>query len=112
MAWLGVGNAEGVILRADEKAIPAQEHIPLLPGVVGYQLPALRAVVTPMYRGDWIILHTDGIRGDLLSGWVGKRSPQEFARRICSEYSKGTDDALVLVARYVGSGCRVNLSRP
>jgi hypothetical protein len=106
MVWLGVGNVEGIILRAERTTIPEQEHIPLLPGVVGYQLPRLRAVVTPMNRGDLIIFYTDGIRGDALSHPIARNSPQQIARRLCSEFNKGTDDALVLAARYVGSRSR------
>src|SRR5215471_9945919 len=46
MVWVGVGNVEGVILRARDNTTQTLEHIPLLPGVAGYQLPPLRAVVT------------------------------------------------------------------
>jgi len=102
MTWVGVGNVEGVILRADDKAIPTQEHIPLFPGVAGYRLPSLRALVTPVNRGDLVIFYTDGIRGDILFAPFSRGSPELIAHRICDKYSKGTDDALVFVARYVG----------
>jgi hypothetical protein len=77
MTWLGVGNVEGVVLRADKHAIPARENIQLFPGVVGYQLPSVRSVVTPLSPDD----------------------PQLIARGICRKHCKGTDDGLVLVAR-------------
>jgi len=103
MTWGGVGNVEGVILRADDKAVPAQEHIPLFPGVVGYRLPHLRPMVTPIHRGDLVVFYTDGIRADALFEPVSRRSPELIARRICDKYGKGTDDALVFVARFVES---------
>jgi hypothetical protein len=102
MTWVGVGNVEGVILRADDKAVSAQEHIPLFPGVAGYRLPSLRALVTPVNRGDLIIFYTDGIRGEVLLDPISRRLPELIAHRILNKYSKGTDDALVFVARYVG----------
>jgi hypothetical protein len=110
MTWLGVGNVEGVLLRADRKAFPAQEVIMLFPGVAGYQLPYLRAVVTPVNRGDLVIFFTDGIRRDFLSEPIRAGSPELIAGRICDKYRKRTDDALVFVGRYLGipaerSGC-------
>jgi negative regulator of sigma-B (phosphoserine phosphatase) len=103
VTWVGVGNVEGVILRAEKQAAPPQENVMLFPGVVGHQLPHLRAVVTPVNPGDLLIFFTDGIRRDFLSEPpIPGHSPQRIADRICAKYSKGTDDALVLVARYVG----------
>ena len=102
MTWLGVGNVEGVLLRADPKAVPLQESIRLFPGVAGFQLPPLHTVVTPMHPGDLLIFFTDGIRRDFLSEPIPRQSPKLIASRICEEHSKGNDDALVLVARYSG----------
>jgi len=104
MTWLGVGNVEGVLLRADKNAVPVQENIMLFPGVAGHQFPSLRAVVTPVSIGDLLILFTDGIRRDFLSEPpIPGHSAQRIADRICAKYIKGTDDALVLVARYGGT---------
>jgi hypothetical protein len=102
MTWLGVGNVEGILLRADPKAVPPLESIRLFPGVAGFQLPPLHTVVTPMHPGDLLIFFTDGIRRDFLSEPIPRQSPKLIASRICEEHSKGNDDALVLVARYSG----------
>lgn len=102
MTWLGVGNVEGVLLRADRKAIPVQQEIMLFPGVAGHRLPSLRATVTQVNPGDLVIFFTDGIRRDFLSEPIVRQSPQLIAGRICDKYCKRTDDALVLVARYAG----------
>jgi hypothetical protein len=102
MTWLGVGNVEGVLLRGNGRAIPAHEIIRLFPGVAGYQLPPLHAVVTPLNPGDLVIFFTDGLRRDFLSEPIPRVSPKLIASRICEKHSKGTDDVLVLVARYAG----------
>jgi serine phosphatase RsbU (regulator of sigma subunit) len=102
MTWLGVGNVEGVLLRADKNAATAQETIMLFSGVAGHQMPSLRAVVTPVSPGDLLIFFTDGVRRDFLSEPIPAQAPQRLADYICAKYRKGTDDSLVLVSRYVG----------
>ena len=103
ITWLGVGNVESLLLRADKDAAPAQDDVMLFPGVVGHQMPSLRAIVTPVAAGDLLVLYTDGIRRDFLNEPpIPGHSPQRIADRICAKYNKGTDDALVLVARYAG----------
>jgi len=98
MTWLGVGNVESMLLRADADASPRSEVLLLRGGVVGYQLPPLRAPVLPVARGDTLILATDGIRSGFAQGLILSDPPQQIADRILATHSKGTDDALVLVA--------------
>ena len=102
ITWLGVGNVEGVLLRADKNATPPEESIMLFSGAAGHQIPSLRAVVTPVSTGDLLIFFTDGVRRDFLSELIPAQAPQRIADHICAKYSKGTDDALVLVSRYLG----------
>jgi hypothetical protein len=102
MTWLGVGNVEGVLLRADATASPAREIILLRGGVVGYQLPALHASILPVTRGDVLILATDGIRSGFAEDVTLSDPPQRIAEHILARRARGTDDALVLVARYLG----------
>ncbi|MBI3622136.1 MAG: SpoIIE family protein phosphatase [Nitrospirae bacterium] len=102
MMWLGVGNVEGVLLRTDPTATPNIESPVLRGGVVGYQLPPLRASVIPVRRGDTLILATDGIRSGFAERSVLHDSPQKTADAILARHGKETDDALVLVARYLG----------
>jgi serine/threonine protein phosphatase PrpC len=101
ITWTGVGNVEGVLLRADpfdrmRAAIASRS------GVVGYRLPPLHADEVPVSRGDTLIMVTDGIHGRFASGIPLERSPQEIADGILARDGKGTDDALVVVARYLG----------
>src|SRR5215813_8428000 len=110
MTWVGVGDVEGVLLRSDAAANPARESLPLRGGVVGYQLPSLRATILPVRRGDLLIFATDGVRSSFIQEpllrnpliHVAQDGPQQLADQILTRYGKTTDDALVLVARYQG----------
>ena len=61
-----------------------------------------RSLFVPVAPGDILIFATDGIRSDFSEGLTGSEVPQRTADRILAQYGKHTDDALVLVARYVG----------
>jgi len=102
MTWLGVGNVDAALLRADADARPSRESILLRGGVVGLQLPTLRESVLPVKRGDTLIIATDGIEGGFTEGLTPGDPPQQIADLILARHGKDTDDALVLVARYLG----------
>lgn len=104
MTWLGVGNVQGVLMRADSKRGNTQETLLLRGGVVGSQLPGLQAMVLPIGRGDTVYFVTDGVRGDFAKSLSALENPQRAADRILSQFRNGTDDALVLVARLTGMG--------
>lgn len=100
MAWLGVGNVRGVMVRHGAKN-GEQEELLLRGGVVGAQLPPLQAAVIPIAKGDTLIFATDGIHNDFSTRLSGLDSPQRLADKILEHYSRGNDDALVLVTRYL-----------
>jgi serine/threonine protein phosphatase PrpC len=111
MTWLGIGNVNGVLLHVNSAAAPAHKSLLLRGGVVGYRMPTLRDNVLPVKRGDLLFFVTDGIRSgfikeqiqDPFSRTLDKNdSPQKLADFILARYSRGTDDTLVLVARYNG----------
>jgi phosphoserine phosphatase RsbX len=102
MTWLGVGNVQGVLMRADAKNGNVQESLLLRAGVVGSQLPALQGAVLPIARGDTLFLATDGVRSDFSMTLSARENPQRAADRILAQYRSGNDDALVLVARLTG----------
>lgn len=102
MTWVGVGNVEGVFFYTDPGARRARTSLVTRGGIVGGELPQLRAEVISITPGDLLIFATDGIKGGFVDGLPTERSPQELADLILERYSKGTDDALVLVARYTG----------
>lgn len=102
MTWLGVGNVQGVLMRAGARKGTMQELLLLRAGVVGSQLPPLQAAVLPVARGDTLIFVTDGVRSEFVESLLGLENPQRAADRILELYQSGIDDALVLVARLNG----------
>lgn len=102
MSWTGVGNVEGVLLRHSRTPQCPDEAISLRAGVVGYQLPPLRAPTLSVGSGDTLIMATDGIRSAFSAGLsMDDYRPQEIAESILARFAKGSDDAHVVVARYV-----------
>lgn len=99
MTWIGVGNVQGALLRANANKSAIQEMLLLRAGVVGAQLPALQAAILPVGKGDTIVFATDGIRSEFAENLSALEQPQRLADRILERYCRGNDDALVLVAR-------------
>ena len=102
MTWLGVGNVEGCVFRAKSSAYPASERVLQRSGVVGYQLPALHAGEVMLAPGDWLVFNTDGIRSGFTENLKLAAAPSVVVEQVLDRYFKGTDDALVLAARYLG----------
>ncbi len=102
MTWIGVGNVQGVLMRAGAKQGRVEEVLLLRAGVVGSQLPALQAAVLPIAKGDTLVFVTDGIRSEFVEGLSALESPQRAADKILKQHSRGNDDALVLVLRLAG----------
>jgi len=102
MTWLGVGNVEGLLLRAQATS-PRRESLLLRGGVVGVHLPALAAEIVPVTPGDTLILTTDGVRSDFSNERLSHQDPPpKLADYILARWGKQNDDALVLVVRYLG----------
>lgn len=103
MTWLGVGNVEGVLLRTQTTLGPRRELLLVRGGVVGVHLPALAASTVPVARGDTLVFATDGVRSDFVNEVLPQRDPpQMLADYILARWGTQTDDALVLVIRYLG----------
>ncbi|OLB57710.1 MAG: hypothetical protein AUI13_08150 [Gemmatimonadetes bacterium 13_2_20CM_2_69_23] len=104
LTWAGVGNVECMLFHADRAKAPAPARASLVTrgGIVGSELPQVRAQVMPLTAGDLLIFATDGIREGFSDGLQFEAPPQQLAEHILSQHGKGTDDALVLVARYRG----------
>jgi negative regulator of sigma-B (phosphoserine phosphatase) len=101
LTWLGIGNVQGALRRFG--ILDGTEELLLLrPGVVGSQLPALRASVLPVLRGDVLVLATDGVRSGFALPVTAREAPLQAAQAILDRQNKQTHDALVLVARYQG----------
>lgn len=102
LTWIGVGNVEGLLLRADQPAIKPVESVLLRAGLVGYRLPALQASMVPLVAGDLLVFATDGVSNRFGQDITFDEPPEGLAQRLLMLHSKRTDDALVLVARYRG----------
>ena len=102
MSWLGVGNVEGVLVRGQHAGSLLRENVLLRGGVVGHDLPPLQAFVVSVARGDCLTFATDGLRAEFITAVSAKGQPDRQATDLLARYAKDTDDALVMVARYLG----------
>ncbi len=104
LAWLGVGNVEAVLFPGGAHGKAPCERALLRSGIVGYQLPALHPGAVPVAPGDLLIFATDGIGAGFTENLRRGDSAKQLADGILHRHFKGTDDALVLAVRYIGSG--------
>jgi hypothetical protein len=104
LEWIGVGNVEGVLLRADANASPSRESLLLRGGGVGFSLPQLAASVVQVSPGDTLVFATDGIRPDFARGLVRPAEAGALAAQVLTQYARLNDDALVLAAVLLGEG--------
>lgn len=102
MDWGGVGNVEAVLLRARPAPTRSHEAAPTRGGVVGFRLPPLKVNHLTLYSGDVLVFASDGIRSGFTQHLDCECEPQALAELIFTRHAKRTDDALVLVARYLG----------
>jgi hypothetical protein len=102
MTWIGVGNVNAVLFRAKPGQMPPQETLVLRSGVVGQRLPPLVSASLPISAGDQVIFATDGVRSDFVKSVRPADETQDIAWRILERHALGSDDALVVVVRYLG----------
>jgi serine/threonine protein phosphatase PrpC len=102
MTWLGVGNVEGVLHHVDWSERSGRASLVTRGGIVGGEIPAVQAAMIPVNAGDTLVFATDGIASGFLSDVSAREEPQRLADHLLARYGKGTDDALVLVAKYLG----------
>lgn len=130
MSWLGVGNVEGRFIRVSgdgtlpvdrrgaerrsqqqpvavdrrkaERRRPKCEFLLLRGGVIGGDLPPLYAIPLSVLPGDTLVFTTDGVAPPSVEDLLPGEQPQATAEGILARYKKETDDALVVVARWVG----------
>lgn len=104
MDWIGVGNVEARVLRAPRDERPADESILLRGGVVGYQVPDVRASSIALAPGDTLLMATDGVAPQFADDVDLAAPPAELAVALLEGHGKGTDDGLVLAARFEAGG--------
>lgn len=103
LAWLGVGNVEGMVLNpvAYQTSNWRSEALVARGGVVGYDLPHLQSASVPFGLGAVLVFATDGIRAGFTSEIQPGPQAQQTADQIMAGYDRGTDDALVLVVQQI-----------
>jgi hypothetical protein len=100
MTWLGVGNVNGLLVRADPAAVPRTESVMTRGGIVGATLPQLRTTTLSMRRGDVVVFATDGVGPDYSKDMNTRQPARTIADRLLRAHRNRMDDSLVLVARY------------
>jgi phosphoserine phosphatase RsbX len=104
LEWTAVGNVEGLVLRRGLPRGTMLDAVVLRGGVVGYRLPPLKLGHVALAANDVIVLATDGVKSGISEGLELSLGVQELADHIARRFTKGSDDALVLVVRYLGGG--------
>lgn len=101
LRWVGVGNVEAVLVRR----VPAlRERLLLWGGVVGHNLPTLRASTISLSEGDLLVFATDGLRSDFGDSVPPGTAPLSAVVGAFTRHHSGRDDALILAAGWVHSG--------
>jgi hypothetical protein len=100
MTWTGVGNVEAALFHRRRE--DATDRALLRAGILGFRLPPVRAEVLELQPFDTLIIATDGINPDFDDGLTLDGDPQHIADAILARHHSGNDDALVVVARYLG----------
>lgn len=107
MSWLGVGNVEALLVRAQSGMT---EAIAMRGGTVGYMLPPLNARTIVVHPGDTLVLASDGIRHGFKQEVLTARTPQQIADEVLAHWAKTSDDACVVVARYTGDSGKTKIA--
>lgn len=102
LTWISIGNVEGILVYAapDAKRQAIIQH----GGIVGYQLPRVPPIGSlPLHPGDRLCFATDGIKSGFAEAVSLKDPVEESAARVLEKYEDVRDDALVLIAEFVGA---------
>lgn len=102
MTWTGVGNVEGVLVRAAPGGGPPRESLLLRGGLVGERLPAERVETLSLRPRDVLVFATDGVRAGFGSSVRVDAAVQEIADEIIDRFGRGQDDVMVVVVRWLG----------
>jgi negative regulator of sigma-B (phosphoserine phosphatase) len=103
LSWTGVGNVEGRLVHAGAGPHAPTEGALTKGGVVGYNLPSIRVTGTDLEVGDVMVLATDGIDSGFAQAISAGGAAQDIADRILAMHGKQSDDALVVVIRYLAA---------
>lgn len=100
LTWLGIGNVTGVLIRPEAGGASHRNWLLVRSGVLGGRLPLLRPSIIGVAPADTLYMATDGVR--LEAAALGSLDPpQRIADGILHRRAVESDDALVLIARYI-----------
>ena len=97
LRYCGVGNICALVVSAG-----AARHLVSHNGIVGHRAARIAQFNMPWQAGSALVMHSDGVSGRWRADeWAGMwvRKPAIVASAIWRDYSRGNDDATVLVAR-------------
>jgi negative regulator of sigma-B (phosphoserine phosphatase) len=99
LSWVGVGNIESVVLAAggEEPSV----HLEAVPGILGMRAPDPPDRRVRLGDGDVILMATDGVDSSFRWKVDARGDLGLIARRAVSLSAGGSDDALLLAARYL-----------
>jgi negative regulator of sigma-B (phosphoserine phosphatase) len=100
MTWIGIGDVAGVLVFGDTTVSPAHTVLVHRGGIVGSTMPVPRPWIVPVHDCDTLIFATDGVKRGFETGLMVHPEPSTMANLILDRHLKGSDDAMVLVARY------------
>lgn len=99
LTYAGVGNTRIVIGGAKKSSLFSTS------GIVGGGYAPLYPETVRLVPGDVVAMYTDGFRAEIdLAAYTPslRLDPQGLSEHILNDWSRGTDDAAVLVFRYEG----------
>lgn len=104
LSWIGIGNVTADLVTKGPGGVQIRASALLAGGIVGYRMPhALATHQVSIGPGDLLVIATDGILEDHVAGIDFAAPAMTIAEHILNAYSRESDDALVLTARYRGA---------
>ena len=97
LTYAGVGNTRIVLSGATTTNLFSTS------GIVGGGYATLQPQTVPLVPGDVVAMYTDGIKSEINIGAYDpslRSDPQGLSEYILHDWSRGTDDAAVLIYRY------------
>ena len=102
ITWMGVGNVEGVLVRAGPLGTQPVARTMLGGGVVGMRMPQLRPQTNELRPGDLVLMATDGVNASFPEHLRTGESLRTITDDIMARCGRDSDDAMVMAVRFRG----------
>lgn len=103
MTWASIGNVDAALFHVEADGSFKRASPVMFSGIVGLRMPTIRVADHRMDPGDILVMVTDGIRAGFSDGIDLTLAPQALADAILAHHGKTTDDAMVVVGRWIGA---------